>query len=35
MGMTAATLLLDLGLNVTIYSERKPADIISFRAGGQ
>jgi D-amino-acid oxidase len=35
MGMTAATLLLDLGLKVTIYSERKPADTTSFKAGGQ
>jgi D-amino-acid oxidase len=35
MGMTAATLLLDLGLNVTIYSDRKPADTTSFKAGGQ
>jgi hypothetical protein len=35
MGMTAATLLLDLGLNVTIFSDRKPADTTSFKAGGQ
>jgi D-amino-acid oxidase len=35
MGLTAATLLLDLGLKVTIYSDRKPADTTSFRAGGQ
>jgi len=35
MGLTAATLLLDLGLNVTIYSDRKPADTTSARAGGQ
>jgi D-amino-acid oxidase len=35
MGMTAATLLLDLGLNVTIYSDRKPADTTSSKAGGQ
>jgi glycine/D-amino acid oxidase-like deaminating enzyme len=35
MGMTAATLLLDLGLKVTIYSERKPAETTSSRAGGQ
>ena len=35
MGMTAATRLLDLGLNVTIYSERRPADTTSFKAGGQ
>src|SRR6202795_3302883 len=35
MGMTAATLLLDLGLKVTIYSDRAPADTTSFKAGGQ
>jgi len=35
MGMTAATLLLDLGLRVTIYSDRKPEDTTSFKAGGQ
>ncbi|MEU7831255.1 FAD-dependent oxidoreductase [Nonomuraea sp. NPDC049129] len=35
MGMTAATLLLDLGLNVTIYSDRKPVDTTSYKAGGQ
>jgi D-amino-acid oxidase len=35
MGMTAATLLLDLGLKVTIYSDRQPADTTSSRAGGQ
>jgi D-amino-acid oxidase len=35
MGLTAATLLLDLGLNVTIYSDRKPADTTSAKAGGQ
>jgi D-amino-acid oxidase len=35
MGMTAATLLLDLGLNVTIYSDRAPADTTSSKAGGQ
>ena len=35
MGLTAATLLLDLDLNVTIYSDRKPADTTSARAGGQ
>lgn len=35
MGMTAATLLLDLGLNVTIYSDRKPAETTSSKAGGQ
>jgi glycine/D-amino acid oxidase-like deaminating enzyme len=35
MGMTAATMLLDLGLKVTIYSDRRPADTTSFKAGGQ
>jgi D-amino-acid oxidase len=35
MGMTAATLLLDLGLQVTIYSDRKPAETTSAKAGGQ
>jgi glycine/D-amino acid oxidase-like deaminating enzyme len=35
MGLTTATWLLDLGLNVTIYAERKPADTTSFKAGGQ
>jgi D-amino-acid oxidase len=35
MGLTAATLLLDLGLKVTIYSERMPAATTSFKAGGQ
>ncbi|MFI7689794.1 FAD-dependent oxidoreductase [Nonomuraea sp. NPDC049655] len=35
MGMTAATLLLDLGLNVTIYSDRKPVETTSYKAGGQ
>jgi D-amino-acid oxidase len=35
MGMTAATLLLDLGLTVTIYSDRKPAETTSAKAGGQ
>ena len=35
MGLTAATLLLDLGLKVTIYSSRKPVDTTSFKAGGQ
>src|SRR6195256_5311493 len=35
MGLTAATLLRDLGLNVTIYAERKPADTTSAKAGGQ
>jgi D-amino-acid oxidase len=35
MGMTAATLLLDLGLKVTIYSDRKPAETTSAKAGGE
>lgn len=35
MGMTAAMLLLDLGLKVTIYSDRKLVDTTSFKAGGQ
>ncbi|WP_433436019.1 FAD-dependent oxidoreductase [Nonomuraea sp. CA-141351] len=34
MGMTAATLLLGLGLNVTIYSDRNPVETTSFKAGG-
>ena len=35
MGLTAATLLSDLGLSVAIYSDRKPVDTTSFKAGGQ
>ncbi|MGA8497083.1 MAG: FAD-dependent oxidoreductase [Xanthobacteraceae bacterium] len=35
MGLTAATLLLDLGLKVTIYTDRMPANTTSFKAGGQ
>jgi D-amino-acid oxidase len=35
MGMTAATRLLDLGLKVTIYSDRKPSETTSSKAGGQ
>jgi len=35
MGLTAATLLLDLGLRVTIYSDRKPDETTSHKAGGQ
>jgi glycine/D-amino acid oxidase-like deaminating enzyme len=35
MGLTAATLLLDLGLTVTIYADRIPADTTSSKAGGQ
>jgi D-amino-acid oxidase len=35
MGLTSATLLRELGLNVTIFAERMPADTTSFKAGGQ
>jgi glycine/D-amino acid oxidase-like deaminating enzyme len=35
MGLTAATLLADLGLKVTIYSDRQPVATTSFKAGGQ
>jgi glycine/D-amino acid oxidase-like deaminating enzyme len=35
MGLTAATLLLDLGLSVKIYSDRQPAQTTSSKAGGQ
>src|SRR5437588_12538937 len=35
MGLTAATLLLDLGLNVTIYSDRQVSETTSSKAGGQ
>jgi D-amino-acid oxidase len=35
MGLTAATLLLDLGLRVTIYTDRMPVKTTSFKAGGQ
>jgi D-amino-acid oxidase len=36
MGLTAATLLSrDLGLNVTIYSDRCPSETTSSKAGGQ
>jgi D-amino-acid oxidase len=35
MGLTAATRMLDLGLNVTIYSDRLPAQTTSAKAGGQ
>lgn len=35
MGLTAATLLLDLGLKVTIYSDRTPIETTSYKAGGQ
>jgi D-amino-acid oxidase len=35
MGLTAATRMLDLGLDVTIYSDRLPAQTTSAKAGGQ
>jgi D-amino-acid oxidase len=35
MGLTAATRMLDLGLAVTIYSDRKPLETTSSKAGGQ
>lgn len=35
MGLTAATLLSELGLTVTIYADRKPIDTTSYKAGGQ
>jgi D-amino-acid oxidase len=35
MGMTAATLLRGLGLTVKIYSDRKPNETTSYKAGGQ
>ena len=35
MGLTAATLLCDLGLTVTIYADRQPVDTTSHKAGGQ
>ena len=35
MGLTAASLLLDLGLAVTIYHARPPLDTTSAKAGGQ
>ena len=35
MGLTAATLLLDLGLKVTIYADRLPLQTTSAKAGGQ
>jgi len=35
MGLTAATLLSDLGLTVTIYADRQPIDTTSHKAGGQ
>jgi D-amino-acid oxidase len=35
MGLTAATSLLDLGLKVTIYSDRDVVETTSYKAGGQ
>src|SRR5262245_2744349 len=35
MGLTAATLLLDLGVRVVIYSDRTVDKTTSFKAGGQ
>jgi len=35
MGLTAATLLCELGLEVTIYCDRRPAQTTSHKAGGQ
>ena len=35
MGLTAATLLRELGCNVTIFSDRKPVETTSHKAGGQ
>ncbi|UBU10370.1 FAD-binding oxidoreductase [Nonomuraea gerenzanensis] len=35
MGLTAATMLLDLGLKIRIFSDRKLTDTTSFKAGGQ
>jgi D-amino-acid oxidase len=35
MGLTAATLLSDLGLTVTVYADRRPVDTTSHTAGGQ
>ncbi len=35
MGLTAATRLRELGLTVTIYSDRKPLETTSSKAGGQ
>jgi glycine/D-amino acid oxidase-like deaminating enzyme len=35
MGLTAARLLLDLGLRVTVYADRATVETTSFRAGGQ
>src|SRR6202790_3148346 len=35
MGLTAATRMLDLGRAVTIYSDRKPLETTSSKAGGQ
>lgn len=35
MGLTAATRLLELGLRVTVYADRAPAETTSAKAGGQ
>jgi len=35
MGLTAATLLREIGCDVTIYSDRKPVETTSHKAGGQ
>jgi glycine/D-amino acid oxidase-like deaminating enzyme len=35
MGLTAATLLLDLGLTITVYCDRPPSMSTSAKAGGQ
>lgn len=35
IGLTAATMLLDLGLTVTVYADRMPEETTSFKAGGQ
>jgi D-amino-acid oxidase len=35
MGLTAAMCLLELGLKVTIYAERRPVETTSFKAGGE
>ncbi|MEJ0073835.1 MAG: FAD-dependent oxidoreductase [Alphaproteobacteria bacterium] len=35
MGLTAATLLREIGCVVTIYSDRKPVETTSHKAGGQ
>ena len=35
MGLTAATVLADLGLSVTVYADREPLGTTSAKAGGQ